>query len=313
MGRPFIDINNQRFDNVVVAGIDRENSIKGKDLLWKCICDCGSEFSRTSSDLKRGRSICPVCREEDLKEGPYRSIFYNYKKHSEKVGRVFELDFEFFKELLTSDCYYCGRPPLQVFNKGPQHKHSAHYNGIDRQNSKVGYVVENVVSCCKFCNLAKRNMPVQDLEEWLKFVRNTKKDLQVSRDSVEDFSIRIVVAGSRSFNDYDLFKSSIDDYLLTRFKDKKVLFISGGARRGADEMIIHYCVENRLPYALYEADWSRFGKSAGYIRNVEMCDACTDVVVFWDCVSKGTKHMMDIANRGSRHLTTFIVEKDEGC
>lgn len=311
MGRPLTDISSQKFGQLTVLSIDRESSVRSKDLSWKCVCDCGMEVFRTSSDLKRGRTNCPVCREEDLKEGPYRSIFYNYKKNSEKIGRVFDLNFEFFKDLLISDCYYCGRPPLQVFNKSPVHKHSAVYNGVDRLDSRTGYVVTNVVPCCKFCNMAKRNMPVEDLQEWLSFVRTVRQDLEVPHEDVEQFPIRIVVAGSRDFNDYILFKTSIENYLQVRFEGKSFLLISGGARRGPDEMIIRYCVEKNLPYALYEADWDRFGKSAGYRRNVTMSDVSTDVVVFWDCVSKGTKHMMDIANRAGRHLTTFVVEREK--
>lgn len=37
-------------------------------------------------------------------------------------------------------------------------RHAFVYNGIDRVNNAKGYVTGNVVSCCKNCNLMKKNM-----------------------------------------------------------------------------------------------------------------------------------------------------------
>ena len=51
------------------------------------------------------------------------------------------------------------------------------------------------------------------------------------------------------------------------------------------------------------ANWDLYGKSAGFRRNIEMADyAIADnsrgiLLAFWDGKSKGTKHMIDIANK----------------
>jgi hypothetical protein len=45
------------------------------------------------------------------------------------------------------------------------------------------------------------------------------------------------------------------------------------------------------------ADWDTYGKSAGYRRNADMAKYSDAVVCFWDGVSKGTKHMIDLARQ----------------
>lgn len=75
-------------------------------------------------------------------------------------------------------------------------------------------------------------------------------------------------------------------------------------------MIIRYCEEFDLSWKGYPANWE-LGKSAGYRRNVQMCEACTHVIAFWDLVSRGTKHMIDIAKKAGKPLFVALVQRDE--
>ena len=58
------------------------------------------------------------------------------------------------------------------------------------------------------------------------------------------------------------------------------------------------CLLSRFP-----ADWDKYGKSAGYRRNVEMAKFAIEdqnkglLIAFWDGKSRGTKWMIDIAKR----------------
>ena len=47
----------------------------------------------------------------------------------------------------------------------------------------------------------------------------------------------------------------------------------------------------------FPAKWGQYGKRAGYLRNEEMANYATHCICFWDGESKGTKHMIDIAER----------------
>lgn len=83
--------------------------------------------------------------------------------------------------------------------------------------------------------------------------------------------IRIIVAGGRDFDDYDLLSKTLTDYLdkLEPWELDRVLFMSGGAR-GADRLGEKFAESCSFPFRRFPADWDKHGKSAGYIRNREM-------------------------------------------
>jgi hypothetical protein len=110
---------------------------------------------------------------------------------------------------------------------------------------------------------------------------------------------KVIVAGSRSFNNYELLRDNLDHLLV--FKLPNVTIVSGTAK-GADTLGEKYAVERNLELVEFPANWDKFGKSAGYRRNVEMADFSDGCVVFWDGVSKGTKHMIDIAEKKGLQL-----------
>ena len=53
---------------------------------------------------------------------------------------------------------------------------------------------------------------------------------------------------------------------------KIVKIIEGGAK-GVDSMAKRYALENNIPHDSFSADWNKFGKAAGPIRNNEMSKA----------------------------------------
>lgn len=117
---------------------------------------------------------------------------------------------------------------------------------------------------------------------------------------------RIIVAGGRDFNNYELLKSKLDYYLGNL---DNISIVSGGAR-GADRLGENYAIEKGLKLAMFPADWNTYGKSAGFIRNKEMAEYSTHLIAFWDGKSKGTKHMIDLAKE--YNLKTKIVLYNEG-
>ena len=118
--------------------------------------------------------------------------------------------------------------------------------------------------------------------------------------------LRIIVAGSREFNDYDLLRDTLMQYL--DFMDDKdvvdnpsqVKFISGTAK-GADVLGEQFAYTYEYDVIRFPPDWDTYGKSAGYRRNAEMAKYASEaygvLFAFWDGKSKGTKHMIDLAKR----------------
>ena len=103
----------------------------------------------------------------------------------------------------------------------------------------------------------------------------------------------VIVAGSRFFTDYNLLKRKMD--ILTQ-NQEKVVVVSGCAR-GADQLGERWARESGYEVKQFPADWSRHGKRAGFHRNAQMSNYADAVVVFWDGTSRGSKHMIGLAQK----------------
>lgn len=116
--------------------------------------------------------------------------------------------------------------------------------------------------------------------------------------------MRVVIAGSRTIDDifflYDAIKNlNIEKELITEI-------VSGGAY-GADYLGEIYAKQNKIPLTIMPAEWDKWGKSAGYRRNEEMAKIADAVIVLWDGVSKGSKHMIELAKKYNRKLWVYNV------
>ena len=79
--------------------------------------------------------------------------------------------------------------------------------------------------------------------------------------------MRILVCGGRDLDERD-----VADHLKFLLKDKQVDCIIEGEAKGADRGARLYAEEEGIAVERYPADWERFGKAAGRIRNREMLD-----------------------------------------
>ena len=119
--------------------------------------------------------------------------------------------------------------------------------------------------------------------------------------------LRIIVAGSRDFNNFELLWKSVEkiqrDIVAENFRDLSRVCIVSGTARGADRLGELYAERTGLYTYKFPADWDGLGKRAGYVRNAEMAKFAVEdgsygvLIAFWDGKSKGTKHMIDLANR----------------
>lgn len=117
--------------------------------------------------------------------------------------------------------------------------------------------------------------------------------------------IKVIIAGTRDFNDYAFLKKNVDYFLQGINPNNEEIEIVSGNARGADKLGERYAKENNLPVKLFPANWDKYGKRAGYLRNQEMANYSDMLIAFWDEKSKGTKHMIDIAKK--QDLTVIVV------
>lgn len=170
MGRDAADLTGRVFGYLTVfhrSGFYRHSGRKYNEARWLCQCKCGKVSTPRSSSLLSGQSRSCGCLKRDnmatfgprlsqfkRKEGVCkRNVFYHYKLRAGRKKLVFDFTFEEFLDLATKPCAYCGR--VNVNEKISPSKEVFRYNGLDRQDSSIGYTKDNVVPCCGWCNIAK--------------------------------------------------------------------------------------------------------------------------------------------------------------
>jgi len=107
---------------------------------------------------------------------------------------------------------------------------------------------------------------------------------------------RIIVCGSRTWRDREAIASRFYDLdRNTKGPWPTVVIVHGGAR-GADRIAADEAAKAGFIVEPHPADWGRYGKAAGPIRNEEMAKLGADLcIAFWDLASSGTRDMVDRA------------------
>ena len=115
--------------------------------------------------------------------------------------------------------------------------------------------------------------------------------------------LRVIIAGSRDFSDYELLKKSTIEIITKKTMLPDLTRIISGGARGADTLGERFANEMGLEISRFIPDWDGLGKRAGYVRNAEMAKFAVEddnygmLIAFWDGQSRGTKHMIDLAKR----------------
>ena len=117
---------------------------------------------------------------------------------------------------------------------------------------------------------------------------------------------RIVIAGSRDYNNYDEAKEFIDSCLIEINKENEIIIVSGCAS-GADLIGERYAEENGFKVEKYPADWKTYGRSAGPKRNRQMAEISDYVICFWDGKSMGTKSMICCAHKSGKPVKIKMI------
>jgi len=115
--------------------------------------------------------------------------------------------------------------------------------------------------------------------------------------------MKLIIAGTRTFTDYDylclMVEGNIDICEITEI-------VSGGAR-GVDALGERLAKELDIPLKLFPAEWEEYGKSAGYRRNAQMAEYADALLALWDGYSKGTSHMINLAEKHDLKVTKITV------
>lgn len=138
---------------------------------WKTKCiNCGIIFDKEISHINKTK-ICGHCKCLPRGQTGLNKLFYSYSNSKKE----FSLKLEDFNRLTSSNCYYCNARPSKIsFNTKSNNWGAYIYNGIDRMNNSIGYIIENCVSCCAICNWAKNN---RDINEFKQYISNVYQNV----------------------------------------------------------------------------------------------------------------------------------------
>ncbi len=116
--------------------------------------------------------------------------------------------------------------------------------------------------------------------------------------------MRVIVAGGREFTDYSFVSRRLDFFTRTHeFKE-----LVWGFATGVDTLGKEWADLNGIPAKPFKADWDKFGKPAGPMRNEQMAEYGDWLVAFWNGKSSGTKNMIDEAFIHEIGITIYSYE-----
>jgi len=120
--------------------------------------------------------------------------------------------------------------------------------------------------------------------------------------------MKVIIAGSRTITD-----PTHIQYAVTKFENitqNEITEVISGTAIGADSLGEAWALAHDIHLVRMPAEWSKYGKSAGYRRNDEMAQITDGTIVIWDGFSRGSQHMIQIS-RGL-NLPTLVFNTATG-
>lgn len=114
---------------------------------------------------------------------------------------------------------------------------------------------------------------------------------------------RVIVAGSRGIKDRRAVFGKIEA-ATKRLWSKRGFEVVSGCARGVDTLAIEWADGAGFSdsVAHFPAEWTRYGRAAGMIRNRQMSWYGTMLLAFWDGKSSGTRNMIEVAKEDGLHV-----------
>jgi hypothetical protein len=179
----FKDLTNKKFGKLLVIERLEERGNRNQ-IKWECLCDCGKKHKVTGESLRDGKStscgckrLSPYNKNSDREDAVWKQLYRStIEKRSKKKGYKSNISYQDFKLLSSQKCFYCGILESSFATdrfgtKGTKTSDTIiYYNGLDRIDSRSGYMKNNVVPCCKHCNTAKNTMTQKEFYQFIKRV-----------------------------------------------------------------------------------------------------------------------------------------------
>lgn len=121
------------------------------------------------------------------------------------------------------------------------------------------------------------------------------------RQELKQHSLKLIIAGSRTIKDYKVVEKA---YLESGYIASEIVC---GEADGPDKLGRQLAEKFGIPVASFPADWENKGKAAGYIRNVDMSVYGDALLLLYDGISKGSRHMLEIMKQKNKPVKVRLV------
>lgn len=126
-----------------------------------------------------------------------------------------------------------------------------------------------------------------------------------------DIKARVIICGGRHFDNYACLEETMDELLNNFDLDFDNIEIVSGHCSGADQLGEKYAENNNILCSIFPAQWKKYGRAAGPIRNSEMISYASEsdfpiVVAFVSPNAKGTNDTVKKAEK--QNFTKILVD-----
>jgi hypothetical protein len=169
----------QRFNKLLV--IERARNDKFGKSMWVCLCDCGNKTIVNSGSLLRNLTTSCGCNKiKYLHHKHYEDIPYYFFRKLENGaidrGIEFNITIEDIWVQYIKQNKKCAISGLDIFFASSGDKDIERTTSVDRIDSSIGYVKDNIQIVHKRVNIIKGNMTKEELLFWIKTIYNNNKN-----------------------------------------------------------------------------------------------------------------------------------------
>lgn len=219
------------------------DAFKDKVYKFKTLCECGKITTPRVERVFNGETKSCGCYSTELaserikkvscvkpnNQAAFNKIYNSYRSGAKRRSLDFELDVDYFKKIVDSDCSYCGEPPSRESKtKGGIY----YYNGIDRVDNTKGYLKGNCTPCCTDCNFFKSSKNSEEfVEKIYKIFQNLSLKQGINLNKLDEYYNRALTIAQSSPDE----ETKVGAILI--HKDTGAVISSGynGFVRGADD------------------------------------------------------------------------------
>lgn len=121
--------------------------------------------------------------------------------------------------------------------------------------------------------------------------------------------MKLAIVGTRFLNKIE--QAKVEEHIEQIIKEHDYPSIVTGDATGVDSVARRLANKFNLDLTVHQADWKKYGKSAGPRRNTLIVEDADKMVAFWNDISPGTKNSIDQMKKANKPVIVYNTKKQE--